>query len=141
MSPERYFSCYASLLESNENRYFTQPIYDTNLFVYDDEGEPLGYEIVGYRQYDLAPEWEWLRTIETMKGEFKAPGGDDLLALRREYAWNYNQPFTRAKLEQEQREADEAKLADQKRRRLEAAMEGVDEAKTALGKRVSVSVG
>src|SRR4030095_14496455 len=62
MSRKRYFRCYASLFEQNLPRFVPQPIFDTDEPLYDDEGGMCGYKQVGSRQYDLAPEWEWLPT-------------------------------------------------------------------------------
>jgi len=86
MSPERYQACYSTLLEEDRPRFVTQAIYDTNEPLYDDEGGMCGYKQVGSREFDLAPEWEWMATIETQKGEFKQPGPEDLVSLRRQYA-------------------------------------------------------
>src|ERR1043165_8091002 len=58
LPPERYFSIYASLLESDGQRFVKQPIFDTNLPIYDDNGDFVCYTQVGERDYDLAPEYE-----------------------------------------------------------------------------------
>ena len=140
MSPERYFTCYASLFRENIPRFVPQPIYDTNEPLYDEEGGLCGYKQVGSRQYDLAPEWEWIATLETLEGGFKQPGPDDLVSLRRQYAWNYTHPLSRAKFEQEEREKAEKKEAEKKQQRVDTWMESIEQAWSEHGKRVTFAV-
>lgn len=128
MTPERYHTCYRSLLESGEKRFVTQPIIDDSRPIYDEEGEIIDYEIVGERQYDLAPEWECLRLVESRDGNYKPLGTADLLALRREYAWNRNHPYSRERFEAEERRKAEEKERDQQRKRLDGMLESVYEA-------------
>ncbi len=153
LSPERYHAIYASLFRENIPRFVTQPIYDTDRPIYGyaqttagefNIGEPeeilMGYEQVGVRQYDLAPEWEWIATLETPKGEFKQPGPEDLVSLRRQYAWNYTHPLSRARFEQEEAEKAAAKEKEQKQQRVDAWMESIEQAWSEHGKRVTVAV-
>ncbi len=140
LSPERYWTIYASLYENHIPRFVTQPIFDTNEPLYDEDGGMCGYKQVGSRQFDLAPEWEWLATIETKKGEFKQPGPEDLVDLRRQYAWNYTHPLSRAKFEQEEAEKAAAKENDQKQKRVDLWMESIEQAWSEHGKRVTIAV-
>ena len=115
MPPERYFASYASVLESGEPRFIDQPIYDDNQPIFgdvewDDNGpfRPiLGYEIVGYRKFDLAPEWEWVMNVENEDHSFRPLDSRTLLAMRRAYAWDRFHSITRLKMEK-QREMEEA---------------------------------
>ncbi len=140
MTPERYFTCYASLFEQHLPRFVMQPIFDTDSPLYDEEGGECGYRQVGVRQYDLAPEWEWIATLETLQGAFKQPGPDDLIDLRRQYAWNYTHPISRAKFEQEEREKAEKREAEQKQKRVDIWMESIEQAWSEHGKRVTMAV-
>lgn len=140
MTPERYFRCYQSLLEEDRPRYITQPIYDTNEPLYDDEGEVYGYKQVGSRVFDLAPEWEWIATIETKDGKFKQPGNEDLVDLRRQYAWNYTHPLSRKKFEEEEAAKVAAREKDQKQKRVDCWMESIEEAWSEFGTRVTNAV-
>ena len=125
LQPERYFSIYASLLESGEPRFVQRPIFDTNQPEYNDFGEEIGYRIVGYQDYDLAPEYEWVMWASHL--------GEDLLStLRRTYAWERNHPISRLRFEKQQEE----EARENKRRQLRAEMgfEGVKEAWRVAGK-------
>ena len=137
MSAERYWTCYASLFEQNIPRYTQQPIFDVNHPLYDEEGGMCGYEQVGVREYDLAPEWEWIMTIETKAGQFKQPGPDDLTELRRLYAWNFTHPLSRAKFEAEEAAKVAAKERAQKEKRLDLWHESIEEAWSEFGLRNS----
>ena len=128
LSPERYQAAYCSLLQEGAERFVDQPIYDTNQPIVDAEGEQTSYACVGYRRFDLMPDWEWLHSIELPDGGYKPLSHDDLIALRREYAWNRNHAFSRARYEAELAAADEKKEADKKQVRVDAAFEGVQEA-------------
>lgn len=141
MTPERYWQCYASLFEEGLARFVKQPIYDHDQPIYDNEGELIDWTIIGYRDFDLAPEWEWLHTIETLDGQFKPLGADDLLKLRREYAWNINHPLSRHRFEEEQRLKDESKDRDFKKKISDLIMESVEQAWYEHDKIVTHNVG
>ena len=130
MTPERYFTCYASLLETNNPRFVKQPIFDTNQPEYDIDGNQTGYKIIGYRDYDLAPEWEYVM-FAGMQLDNRT-----LLELRRTYAWERNHSLTRLRIEKEQ--ADEQRKEALKKQRLDAipVPDLVDEVKRDLGKKV-----
>lgn len=146
IAPDRYAKLYASFLASGEPRFIDQPIYDHDFPIYDsadpDDPDPpiVGYECVGYRKFDLAPEWEWRKTIQKPDGSFKPLGMDDILALKRDYAWNRNHAYSRARWEAEEAEADAKKEAEQKAKRHELWMEAYDEALLEAGKRVTTSL-
>lgn len=116
--PERYFASYASILESDEHRTVEQPIYDTNQPIYaetlDVDGNPIlmGYTQVGTRIFDLAPEWEWVMTLEEDDRSFRRLDQRTLTELRRVYAWERGHSLTRLKMEKEAaREAFEKQQA------------------------------
>lgn len=123
IEPTRYFQMYASLLESGEPRFIEQPIYDTDQPIYgeweiDQDGQPyqplLGYEQVGTRKYDLAPEYEWVMTIENDDQTFRPLDARTLLKLRRTYAWDRFHSFTRLKMEKDrEREENARKMKEQ----------------------------
>jgi hypothetical protein len=141
MPPERYFACYASILESGEPRFIQQPIYDTNRPIYGYVADretgllnlhQMGYEIVGYRTFDLAPEYEWVQFVQEKDGSFRPLDQRTLTELKRAYAWDRNQPLSRIKFEQEQEQAAKEKALAQKR--MDIAMEALPEAFRAVGK-------
>ena len=140
MDGETYRIKYRSLIEKDDQRFIDQPIYDRSQPILDDTGEETGdYAIVGYRKFDLAPEWEWIKNIETRDGKYKPFGMDDILALKREYAWNRNHMYSRARYEEEERKKDEAAENAKAAKRRETILEGIDEAwhthgKIAVGK-------
>lgn len=124
MPPERYFAAYASLLESGEPRFVQQPIYDTNRPIYgyimDEETLELnltqmGYEIIGYREFDLAPEYEWLMFVTNKDGSFRQLDERTLVELRRQYAWHLNQPLSRRRFLEEQERKERAEAQRQAR--------------------------
>ncbi len=135
--PERYALMYASFLKESGPRYLDQPIYDTDQHLYNEQGEEMGFPIIGYRKFDLAPDWEWVATVQGPHGEFKQPGDDDLLALKRQYAWNRNHAYSRERYEEEQRLKDEKAEAEQKQKRHDLWMESYDEALLDAGHRVT----
>lgn len=125
LQPERYWSIYASLLESGEPRYVDQPIFDTDQPIYDGYGQVTGHKIIGYRKYDLAPDHEWVMFADHL--------GEDILSqLRRTYAWERNHPLSRLAFERQQEEEERAA----KRRQLhaEVGFEGVQEGWRRMGK-------
>lgn len=137
ISNDRYVAMYASLLASGEPRYVDQPVYDTDQKVYDAEGEEIGFAVIGSRKFDMAPDWEWVATIQTPTGGFKPPGDEDLLSLKRQYAWNRNHAYSRAKFEQEEAEKAEKAEAEQKQKRMDLWLESYDEALVEAGHRVT----
>lgn len=131
--PERYFLIYASLLESDLPRFVEQPIFDTGQPIFDDEtGEPLGFRQVGTRRYDLAPEYEWVRFTPVLDMNV-------VLDMKRAYAWERNHTISRLKFEKEQEEA--AKKAEAKKKRVDAALEGIDEVFLETRKKVQFGYG
>jgi hypothetical protein len=119
LSAEEYFKRYVSLLEQDAPRFVDQPIFDTNQMEYDEHGQEIGYKQVGVRKFDLAPRFEQLFFTDNL-------GEESLTALKRAYAWERNHPISRLKIEKEQEIA--AKAEAQKKKRIDAAMEGIDEA-------------
>lgn len=136
--PERYRALYASLFREGGPRFIEQPIYDDSQPILDEDGNTTGASaIVGYRQFDLAPEWEWLATVQTPEGTFKPLGQDDLIDLRRQYAWNRNHAYSRARFEQEEREKQEKQEKEAKAKRMELWMESYDQSLLEHGQRVT----
>ena len=116
IEPTRYWQLHASLFESGAPRFIEQPIFDTDQPIYgeweiDQEGQPyqplIGHVQVGTRQYDLAPEYEWVMTVENEDQTYRPLDGRTLLKLRRAYAWDRFHSLTRTKIEK-QREREEA---------------------------------
>lgn len=136
ISPERYFRMYRSILESGEDRFVEQPIFDSDQPIFDDFGNKVGSKIVGYRKFDLAPEHECVMVVENCDGSFRPLDSRTLVAIRRTYAedrfHSLNAERLRRDAEQAQREASAAS------RRADAAMDGVKEAYRELGKRVQI---
>jgi len=130
IDPIRYAAMYHSVVCGGQSRFIDQPIFDDDQPIYNLKGEIVSHHIVGYRQYDLAPEYEWLRFVETEDRGYRPLGSDVLLELRREYAWNQNHWLTRLKIEREEQEKLEA---GKKQQRLAEALEGIDEVKSELG--------
>lgn len=101
--PQRYVEMYKTL---KGQRFIKQPIFES--------GSEDEERLVGYRDFDLAPEWEQVMFVED--GEKFAPlDGRTLLKLRRTYAWDRFHSITRAKFEK-QAELDAAKAANTQRR-------------------------
>ena len=114
----RYFQMHASLFESGAPRFIEQPIYDTDQPIYgeweiDQDGQPfqplMGYEQVGTRRYDLAPEYEWVMTVENEDQTFRPLDSRTIMKLKRSYAWDRFHSFTRLKLEKEREREENAK--------------------------------
>lgn len=130
MPAERYFTAYESILSGNEPRFVEQPIFDTNQPETDENGDLISYRQVGTRQYDLAPEYEWVAFADKVDTA--------LLATIRRLYWERDHPeATTAASEQEKLDVTAAK----KKKRLDAGMEGVDEAFLAARKRVQFGRG
>ncbi len=108
MPAERYFACYASLLEAGAPRFVTQPIYDTNKPIVDEFGNKHGYEQIGTRQFDLAPEYEWVTFVPVLDMRF-------VTELKRRYAWERGHSITRLRIEKEAEQAANEKAEKQKR--------------------------
>lgn len=135
--PHLYAQRYFSFLCSGGPRFIEQPIYDRSKPIYDEDGNEVGFPIIGTRQFDMAPEWEWRKTIQLSDGSFKPLGMDDILALKKEYAWNRNHAYSRAKFEAEQAEADAQKEQAEKEQRKEIWLEAYDQAWSETGRRVT----
>lgn len=116
MSPERYFAAYSSLLSSDNPRFIEQPIYDDAQPEYDEDGNEVGYKVVGYRKFDLAPEWEYVMAVENDDKTFRELDSRTLLALRRTYAWERFHSITRYKMEKERERQDAEDRAAKARR-------------------------
>lgn len=143
IDPERYFQMYGNLLEADMPRFVSQPIIDHDRPLYDDEGVITGYETVGQREYDLAPEFEYVLTAQNRDGSYRAFGEEDMLELRRWYAWNRNHPLSRAKFEEEERLLTEAKERAEANKLAAMIDEGIDEAfhETGFRKRYVLDAG
>lgn len=141
--PERYAAIYASVRKGDNPRFIEQPIYDNDQPIYDGDSpiydesgaitgyEIAGYAVVGYRQLDLAPEYERVTAIERADGGFRQPSMSDVIEMKRVYAWERFHSLTRAKLERDRQEARRDEIM--KKRRAEAIDEAIPEALHALG--------
>ncbi len=125
LSHERYFAAYASILERGGPRFLEQPVYDDDRPTYDEGGNHSGFEIVGYRRFDLAPDHEWVMTIKNDDDSFRPLDQRSIIAMRRAYAWDRFHSLTRLKLEKE-REREEAD-AKAKAQRIDETMDELNE--------------
>ncbi len=116
LTPERYHAIYASLLQSGEPRFVRQPIFDTAQPLVTEDGESLGPRQVGERDFDLAPEWEWVTFADHLDSRVLAD-------LRRAYAWERHWPLTRLRVEREQARLVEEEKA--KARRVDEAFQEI----------------
>lgn len=112
LTPERYHAHYRSLIENHEERFVDQPIFDSDKPILDEDGEVVGYEQVGTRKFDLAPEWECVMIVEEKDRSYRPLDQRTLTEIRRVYAWNRTLSMTRLRFEK----AAEAKAAEDKRR-------------------------
>ena len=135
LDSDRYYKLYGSLFRENLPRFVAQPVYDSNQPLYDEAGELIGYRQVGERQYDLAPEWEWVRFVEEPDGTKRDLDSRTLHAIRREYAWNRFHSITRTKIEKQQEE--DRQKEERRKKRQELIEECVDEAWHEYGKIVT----
>jgi hypothetical protein len=133
LDSETYNRMYHSVISGRLPRYMDQPIYDDDHPVYNPEGDVVSETIVGYRRFDLAPEFEWIRFVETRDGLYRPLGPDVLLELRREIAWNRTHPITRARIEQETKDRVQQQWLNQLK---DLGRESIDELKSELGKRI-----
>ncbi len=108
MPAERYFACYASILSSDEPRFVEQPVFDTNQPLFDEAGNSAGYVQIGTRQFDLAPEYEWVQFAPTLDQRL-------LTSLKRAYAWDRNHPISRLAVEKAAEQEAKEKAAKSKR--------------------------
>ncbi len=138
--PERYFAMYASLLEADAPRYVDQPIWDHDQMILDADGNEAGPRLIGYRRFDLAPEYECMHVVEERDGSYKPFGGDDVLSLKKAYAWNRNHAFSRARYEEEQRMIEEKKQADAVTETHELYGDAYEQSYRASGRRVQTTV-
>lgn len=134
LSPEEYYTKYRSVTEEDRPRFTEQPIFDVDQAVTDENGEFVSYKQVGVRDYDLAPEWDSLGFYDTLDARA-------VLEIKKAYAYNRNQPYSRERFEQAQREEEEAKEKAQKSKRLDAAYDGLDEALLETRSRVQFGYG
>jgi hypothetical protein len=118
--PERYFAMFASLLEADAPRFVQQPIYDEN------------ETVIGHREYDLAPEYEWVMNVVEPDGSRRELDQRTITELKRAYAWDRFHSITRAKIEKE-REQEEADRAA-KKKRIDAAMDALPDVWRETGK-------
>lgn len=117
-----------SLIRDGGPRFVEQPIFDTGKKKFDEDGNEIGYEQVGVRQYDLAPEWTFVMEVKNDDGSYRPLDSRTLLGIRKHYAWEKNHPFSRIRFEQ-QREREQAlqALADETYQELSAKEEAFDE--------------
>jgi hypothetical protein len=133
LSPEEYYTKYRSVTEEDRPRFTEQPIFDVDQAVTDPQtGEFVSYKQVGVRDYDLAPEWDSLGFYDTLDARA-------VLEIKKAYAYNRNQPYSRERFEQAQREEEEARDAAVKAKRLDAGYDKLDE--VFLNTRVKVQFG
>ncbi len=123
LSPERYWSMYGSLFDSGEKRFIQQPIFDDSRPIWDEHGDIIGSECVGHREFDLAPEHEWVMFVENGDGSFRQLDPRTLTALRRAYAWDRFHSLTRAKIEREAEQQE--RLAKQRAANVDACLEEI----------------
>lgn len=116
--PERYFLMYESLLSSDAPRFVEQPVFDSSQPLYDENGDFVCYRQIGTRKFDLAPEFEWVRFADRLDAMV-------LTDIKRSYAWERNQPLSRLRFEKQQE--IEKKEAEARRKRLDGAIDGIDE--------------
>lgn len=126
--PDRYFAMYASLLEEGAPRFVQQPIYDTSQPLYDEEGNEAGYRVVGQREFDLAPDHEYVLAAEALDMRL-------ITELKRAYAWERFHSLTRAKIEKDQEEEARAKALKDKR--MDIWLEALDQGYHETGKILS----
>jgi hypothetical protein len=117
LSPERYFTIYEDILTKGGPRFVKQPIYDSTQMQYDENGDEMGFPCIGERDFDLAPEYEFLCWADVLDARV-------VTDIKREYAWHVTHPSTRAKVEAELREAKEQ---EKKNQRVAAGLEAVEE--------------
>jgi hypothetical protein len=130
--PERYFLQHQSLLSTDAPRFVDQPIFDTNQPICDENGEFISYRQVGSRKFDLAPEFEWVRFERELTSGV-------LSDIKRAYAWERNHPISRLAFEKAQeREQMEAAA---KKKRMEVAVDGIDEVLLDARKKVQFGYG
>lgn len=133
LSPERYHAMYKSLLESGEPRFVKQPIFDSTQPILDPEtGEIETYVQVGERDFDLAPEYEWVAWFDHLNEE-------GITRIKRSYAWERNHPISRMKFEMQQ--AEDERLEAQRKKHKEVIREGVEEAFAKMRKKVVFGYG
>lgn len=130
----RYHEMYQHFLASGEERFIEQPIYDDDQPIYDEWGDVIDHAIVGYRKYDLAPDYEHVQFIEAPDGGFRHPNMRDVLELKRVYAWERFHSLSRARFEKQQLE--DAKDAAFRKETADMLIDAVDEAWSETGVRV-----
>ncbi len=117
-APERYFLMYEAVLSDSGPRFVEQPVFDHDQPIRDKDGNKTGaYVQIGMRQYDLAPEYEWVA--------FRPELNQDLLDLIKKLYWERDHPTeTQAALskEQDDREVSTGKKID------DAVDDGIKEA-------------
>jgi hypothetical protein len=132
--PERYFKMYESVLTGDAPRIVMQPVFDSNQSVTDEEGNFISYKQIGVREFDLAPEYEWVRFEKVLNASV-------LTAIKRSYAWERNHPLSRIRVEK-QRELEENKAKAKKRRLANINLrEAVTEAQKNAGVKVQFGYG
>lgn len=117
MPPERYFAAYAAVLSDDGPRFVDQPVFDMEQPIRDKQGDIVGYTQVGTRLYDLAPEYEWVA--------FRPSLDQTLLDLIQKLYWERDHPEETAAANAAEKSA---KAAEQKAKRIEGAISGIDEA-------------
>lgn len=130
IEPERYKKMYASILENDAPRFVDQPIFDNSQKIYGPDGEVAGYVQVGMNKYDLAPEWEWIAFRPTLD--------QALLDLIKQLLWRHAHPEEALK---EDAADGEARNLTKQKVRMDAALEGVDEAFLETKKKIQFGYG
>lgn len=118
MPPERYFTCYASILSGDEPRFVKRPIYDAQQPICDPEtNEIVSYVQVGEQDFDLAPEYEWVAFADKLDSQ--------LLATIKRLYWEREHPaeVAAAKIAEE-----EAKETAKRKTRLAAGEDKIRDA-------------
>ena len=133
MPPERYFTAYANILSGSGPRFIEQPVFDTDQSVLDPvTGEHVSYKQIGTRQFDLAPEYEWVAFVEHADSRL-------ITEIRRIYAEERNRSVDSLRIEQEQ---ELQKREEEERVKRFAAMdEGFDEVFLDTRKKVQFGYG
>lgn len=129
---DRYAQMYASVLNGLLPRFIDQPIYDHTKPYYDEDGNEDGFEIVAWRKFDLAPEFEWVQFVQEPDGRHRPLDMRTIVDLKRIYAWNRFHSLTRARIEKQQAQEQRDKLLQEKER--EAWLEALDQAWHESGK-------
>jgi hypothetical protein len=118
---DRYAAMYHTSIDTGEERFIDQPVFDDDKPIYDEAGEVIGSEQVGTRKFDLRPEWECVLIVENDEGEYRPMDMHAVIEVKRAYAWDRFTSLEKLKLEGDaEREGKENKLKEE---RIDAAMD------------------